>query len=96
MQARSESSIQAPLAERVAFLTGTDPKERLEIAKLIKKGYALRSKFVHAGRKVEDMEIAENFFDRAWHTMAVLLNLRDAYPTKEALIESLARIIHEV
>jgi hypothetical protein len=86
---RSEGSIQALLAERVAFLTGTDPKERLEIAKLIKKGYALRSKFVHAGRKVEDMEIAENFFDRAWHTMAVLLNLRDAYPTKEALIESL-------
>ena len=54
---RSESEpIQSAISERLAFVVGRDANQRAEIARLLKRVYGLRSRFVHHGRDPADNE----------------------------------------
>jgi hypothetical protein len=81
--------IQGNLAERLAFLIGTDKGQRIEIVALTRTIYALRSKFVHHGAAVDDVTSMEKFLYLAWQGLATLLTDMDKYPTRDGLITSL-------
>ncbi len=67
---RSESEpIQAAISERLAFVVGQDASQRAEVARLLKRVYGLRSRFVHHGRdpaEQTDLQAVKQLLYFAW------------------------------
>ena len=74
------------LAERIAFLIGQGLEERKQIVHDTRKTYAMRSKFIHHGQKIEDVEVFERFLHNAWTAISSLVSLRDQVKTRQELI----------
>ncbi len=78
--------IQSNLADRLAFLVGNTLEERKEIVAATRKTYALRSKFVHHARAIEDETLVDKFLDYAWQALANILVSLDKFESRENLI----------
>jgi hypothetical protein len=78
--------IQKNLGERMAFLIGTSIEERKEIVRNIGEVYTIRSAFVHHGQSPKHQHALDRFLITTWNTFAELLQLRDTYKTKSALL----------
>jgi Apea-like HEPN len=85
----SSEPIQGNLGERMAFLIGTSLPERQEIVRTVKKIYAMRSKFIHHGQSIDDLEVFDRFLLYAWSSFLRLLNLRDHFKTRMDLLAKL-------
>ncbi len=78
--------IQGNLGERMAFLIGRSLDSRKSIVSLVKKTYAMRSKFIHHGQGIDDLEVFDAFLFNAWSCFGRLLELRDQFNTRLELI----------
>ncbi len=83
--------IQQNIADRVALLFGATTDERLAISKNVKEAYNLRSRFLHHGRRMADLEIVTEFMKNAWKAFSVLINNAKRFDTRQKLIAALER-----
>ena len=67
--------IQQNLADRIAFLVSDEPTERLKIVKIIKDTYKLRSKFLHHGKDVDEIDLFTSFLKIIWSSFFYMINL---------------------
>ena len=81
--------IQGNLGERMAFLVGASLDARKNIVSTVKKTYAMRSKFIHHGQGIDDLEVFDAFLFNAWSSFVKLLELRDRFKTRLELIGKL-------
>jgi hypothetical protein len=81
--------IQDNIAERMAFLLGESLADRIEIYKLVKVVYDIRSRFLHHGQQPTDMETLAQFMKRVYVMFFQLILNRSQFETKDALIEML-------
>jgi hypothetical protein len=81
--------IQQAIGERMAFVVGDTANERQDIAANLRKGYSLRSKFVHHGQTIEEVETIRQFMLNAWRLFTQLAKISKRFTTKEELIEAL-------
>ncbi|NLO20328.1 MAG: hypothetical protein GX121_10740, partial [Ignavibacteria bacterium] len=65
--------IQATISERIAFTISDNKEERKEIVQLIKGIYSLRSKFLHHGKKFDDVEKFKKFMLKIWKFFQTLI-----------------------
>lgn len=77
------------LRERMVIMMGPNVEERLKAAEVITKVYGTRSRFVHAGRPVEEISLLGDFLLDAWSTMYFLLGNYGKWATKEDLLKCL-------
>ena len=77
------------LADRMAFLIGTTKEKRKSIQKNIKDAYGLRSRFLHHGYSIEEMEAVQEFMVNAWSCFLVLILDAKKFNTKQELLGAL-------
>jgi hypothetical protein len=77
------------LGERMAFLVGKDLPSRKAILGNVSDTYALRSKFVHHGNSVGDLETLSQFMLNAWTCLCELILRHDRVLDKAQLIGEL-------
>ena len=81
--------IQQNIAERMAFVVGQTVDERKSVVKLVKEIYGLRSRFIHHGNTIDDIETLGKFMLHAFvFFINISLNINN-FNTKELFIESL-------
>jgi hypothetical protein len=85
----SAEPIQGNLGERMAFLIGTSLKERRDIVATVKATYGMRSKFIHHGQDIDDIEVFERFLLCAWSSLLEMLRLQGKYATRLELLSKL-------
>jgi len=85
----SNENIGQNLRERLAVLAGPTPADRLKRAETVTRIYALRSRFVHAGIGLSEVEQLEEFFIDAWATFIFLIQNYNKWQTKAAFLRSL-------
>lgn len=87
---RNESEpIQTSLAERVAFLVGRSPDQRMAIARDVKDAYSLRSSFIHHNARLVDFETVGRFLAAAYHAFLNVARLRSQYLNRNALVTAI-------
>jgi len=79
------------IGERLAFVVGITPEERIAIRDNVKQVYDLRSAFLHHGRAVREMDSLELFMGYVWRGFVALIHDMDKFRTKQDLIEALER-----
>ncbi len=78
--------IAASVAERVAFVVGKHADERIAIARCVKDAYGLRSRFVHHGASVDDLDTVRMLMHHAFDCyIGVLRNRRNFSDRKDLL-----------
>ena len=81
--------IQQNVGERMAFIiANTGEKRRAAICNL-RAAYALRSKFVHHGHTIDELETVRSFMLDVWVFFTSLAKNSDRYDTREQLIDHL-------
>jgi hypothetical protein len=71
--------IQTSVAERFAFTIGSNQSERKEIGRLVRAAYALRSRFVHHGQQISDLDTMRNFMRSAFVFFAIVAQRHEKY-----------------
>jgi len=79
------------ISERIAFLIGKNASARMEIAANIRRLYDIRSKFVHHGKEISELETIRKFMVYAWTFYQVLIANSDNIPNHLSLIISIER-----
>jgi hypothetical protein len=89
----SNEPIQKNIGERMAVLFGTNVEERKAIIGNVTKTYALRSSFIHHGKKVslDDIDILFQFMMNAWRSLYEILQIITRNPsiTREKFFSNL-------
>jgi hypothetical protein len=78
--------IQSNLGERMAFLIGQSLDDRKKIVDIAKKTYAIRSRFIHHGQGIEELNTLDQFLFFAWLTFVRLIEIKDNIQTRHELI----------
>jgi hypothetical protein len=81
--------IQQNVGERMAFLIADTLEKRKAAIRNLKDAYALRSRFVHHGHTIDQLETVRRFLLDAWVLFLELAKSSRKYETREQLIDSL-------
>ena len=81
--------IKKSIGVRIAWLTGNTREERIAIAENVEHVYDVRSRFIHHGDTVQDIEPIDRFLYSAWLSFNRLLERIDTVSTKQELIAEL-------
>jgi hypothetical protein len=77
------------IGERLAFLMGNSLETRKEVLANAVEVYRLRSKFIHHGQSIKDVEVLQTFMLNAWTGFTVLLANINRLQSKDQLIDEL-------
>ena len=81
--------IQQNVGERMAFMIANDLEKRRAAIRNLKAAYALRSRFVHHGHTIDQLETIRAFMLDAWVLFLELAKASRKFDTKEQLIDHL-------
>jgi len=83
--------VQSLLAYRIALLSTSKLEYRKQATIDLRKGYKLRSQFVHHGIKPDpdDVDTANRVLLLCWNTIDAVMELTKKFDTKQALLDSL-------
>ena len=81
--------IQQNVGERMAFLIADTVEKRKATIRSLKDAYALRSRFVHHGHTIDQLETVRRFLLDAWVLFLELAKSSRKYETREQLINDL-------
>jgi hypothetical protein len=81
--------IQGNLGERMALLIGISLDEKKRIVAVVKEVYGMRSKFIHHGQGLEDLQLLDEFLNFAWLSLAKMLELRNTFKSRMDLLNKL-------
>jgi hypothetical protein len=87
----SNEPVEKNIGERLAFIVGITPEERIAIRDNVTEIYGTRSAFLHHGRALREMDSLELFMGYVWRAFFGLIHDVDKFRTKEDLIASLER-----
>lgn len=80
------------IGERIAFFISDKREERKQIIARVKSVYTLRSKFIHHGQSIDDIQTLERFMFDAWLFFQTLILNINKPKTKEQFINKLEEI----
>jgi len=81
--------LQQNIAERIAFFLARERQERRTIIHVVKEAYALRSAFLHHGKKLEDLEALKRFMGVAFRCVLGLIGNADRLESVDALHQAI-------
>ncbi len=81
--------IQGNVGERMAFIIEQDVAGRKRVAATFKQAYALRSKYVHHYRSIDDQTVLGEFFYDMYRLLFVAISNMDRVPSQAAFFEML-------
>jgi hypothetical protein len=84
-------SIQTNLSERIAFAIENSAERRKATIVAIKEAYGLRSRFLHHGASIDNMEQAEKLFAIAWRAIIWLAAHVAQFKTVDSMLQELER-----
>jgi hypothetical protein len=79
------------IGERLAFVVGITPEERIAIRDNVTQVYALRSASLHYGHALRETDSLELFMRYVWRGFLSLIHDVDKFHTKQDLIEALEK-----
>jgi hypothetical protein len=79
--------VQQNVGERMAFLITAIPEKRRATVRNLKAAYDLRSKFVHHGHTIDELDTVQTFMINTWALFIRLAKDSHRYETKEQLID---------
>jgi Apea-like HEPN len=79
--------IQQNIADRMAFVLGNSVSERRSIVSLVKTCYGLRSRFLHHGQTMSDLENLRKFMMYSWVLLLHFLRLHEEFASKDEMLE---------
>jgi len=80
----SNEPIQQNVGERLAFVLGKNAEDRIVIVRTLRDIYAMRSKFVHHGKVIEEnKELLRMFMNNAWIFFMMMIGNLEKYNTKD-------------
>ena len=82
-------SIQQNLSERLAIFIAKELDDRKNVIRIIKNVYKIRSKYLHHGYKISDLEDLTTFLHYAWSFYLNLLEASSKYSNKADFIEAI-------
>jgi hypothetical protein len=85
----ANESIEQNIGERMAFVLANTLEERRATVRHLKDAYRLRSKFIHHGETIDDIETVRTFMLDAWRLFIALVKASHAFDTKAQLIDNL-------
>lgn len=83
--------IQQNIGDRMAFMLGSTVDERLSIIRLVKDVYTMRSRFIHHGESLNDLELLQKFMSYSWILFLRLLQNHSRFKDRLALLDDLDR-----
>jgi len=86
----STEAITQNIGERLAFLVGRDAESRLRVKKVVSDAYAVRSSFVHHGKRTEEFDLQELLM-AAWNGLHAMVGNAERFKTKEELLNTMER-----
>jgi hypothetical protein len=90
MLLKNESEpIQQNVAERIAFLIGRSVEQKRDIITNFKTVYQLRSRFVHHGQTMDDIESLRQLMTNVWTVFIALIGLSSRFNTRDDLLNEL-------
>jgi len=81
--------IEQNIGERMAFVIANTPEARRATVRHLKDAYRLRSKFIHHGQTIDEIETVRTFMLDAWKLFIALVKASHEFDTKEQLIDNL-------
>lgn len=81
--------IQGNVGERMAFIVEQEVEARKKVAANFKQAYALRSKYVHHYRSIDDQSVLDEFFYNMFRLMFTAITNMDRVPSQAAFFEML-------
>jgi hypothetical protein len=87
----STEPIQDNLATRMAYVVTDDVDERVRIVEVVKRAYSLRSRVVHHGASLEDLETMGEFLFYAARSVFAVVACHGQYETKDAYLAHIDR-----
>jgi hypothetical protein len=88
----ASESIQAGIADRLAFAITADPNSREGIADNFRKVYNLRSRRAHHGKSISETETIEKFLCNAWTFFLTAIRGVGHYRTRTKFLDHLDRV----
>ena len=85
----AKESIQQNVGERMAFIIANTLEERKATIRHLKDAYDLRSKFIHHGETIAEIETVKTFMLDAWSLFIELMKSSHRFKTKAQLIDHL-------
>lgn len=82
-------SIQQNVGERMAFIIASTVEERKAVIRNLKDAYVLRSRFIHHGHGIDELETVRTFLINVWDLFTKLAKAASQFETKEHLIDHL-------
>jgi hypothetical protein len=76
----------------MAFFVGSNLIERKSIIKSVTETYTLRSKFLHHGYTVMDIDTFEGFMTYAWKFFNLLIQVNNQFGANEEFIEAIENV----
>jgi hypothetical protein len=87
---RSESEpITQNLADRIALFAADTVDDRRKVMQLVRRAYATRSRFVHHGQTVAELNDLGDFLREAWMTVILLIGRSAWFNTREELLDAI-------
>jgi hypothetical protein len=81
--------IQQNVGERMAFLIANNVEKRRAVIRNLKAAYSLRSRFVHHGHTIDELDAVRSFMLDAWIFFLELAKSSRRFDTKEQFIDHL-------
>lgn len=81
--------IQQNVGERMAFIIANKVEERRAAISNLRTAYSLRSRFVHHGNTIDELETVRTFMLNAWVLFTELAKASRRFETKERFIDNL-------
>ena len=84
--------IQKNIGERMAMLIGKTYDERKAIINDVDNIYRIRSRFLHHGYTIDELELLARFMKSVWKFVITLIGKVEEFKTKEEFIEHLEKM----
>ena len=85
-------SIQQNVSERIAFAISQNGAKRMEIVKIVRTAYSLRSKYIHHGLATDEVNILNDFMKIVIDFIFSLINNCNNFNTKDDMITSIEKM----
>jgi len=93
---RGKEDIQKSLTTYISKIITKDPKERIEVASIIKEMYNIRSEVVHQGKRSDlTMSKLSNLQIYLRRLILKLIELSNSHETKESILQEIDEAINE-
>lgn len=82
-------SIQNTISDGMAYFISSNKQERISIVENLKKAYGLRSKFIHHGETIEDLETLKEFMLNVWMFFSLVIQNANRFDNRKQFFKAI-------